>query len=104
MTELAKGLTKEQILAFINQFKGAESVFMNGMCFWFAHILQVRFDWCGAIIYDPCGGHFYWRYDFSAYDIEGEHEIPKHNWPLDVIEDKDPAWYARLLRDSILKV
>lgn len=51
----------KDVLDFIKHFNGAEDVFLHGCCFWFAFILQERFDghkYLVSIFHDPIEGHF----------------------------------------------
>ncbi len=102
MTGEEKELAKAQIEFFISQFKGAEDVFLHGMCYWLAYILEARFQG-GEIIYDPVPGHFMWVYDGTAYDVTGGHEIPQQYETIAAIRLTDPRRYLRLMRDCVLK-
>lgn len=51
----------QEVLDFISHFKGAENTFLHGCCYWFAWILQERFDGRGyvvSIFHEPVAGHF----------------------------------------------
>ena len=78
---------KNEVLKFIEHFKGSEETFLNGCCYWFAYILQERFHEHGYIVdifHDPIEGHFVARFiperdcgkvkdeDIHFYDIRGD--------------------------------
>ena len=55
----------DEVLMFIEKFKDAKDVFMNGCCYWFSFILKKRFDgkgWIVDIFHDPIEGHFVARF------------------------------------------
>ena len=91
----------EIVLRFISNFRGAEDVFLNGCCFWFAYILQARF--CGTIFYDPVRNHFVCRIGERFYDISGETHCEEYrDWERYVLTDCKE--YLRIKRDCIDKV
>ena len=61
------------ILYFIGLFKDAEYIFMNGLCYWFAHILYYRFrEECDCeIYYEPIVNHFVTKINGLLYDANG---------------------------------
>lgn len=70
-----------EILRFIERFKGSEDVFLHGCCYWFARILWERFHsqvYSATIVYESVEGHFLTeiRTDFYAkprfFDIRGD--------------------------------
>ena len=93
---------RNEVNHFIRQFNGAENVFINGMCYWFAFILQTRFE-IGEIIYDSVAGHFMWMFDGGAFDVEGEHELPERFETWQEIKLTDDRRYLRILRDCVFK-
>ena len=63
-----------EVLDFINKFKASNPVeieknFLYGNCYWFAKILELRFN--GVIIYYPVENHFVTRIENIEYDISG---------------------------------
>lgn len=65
---------KISILKFIFNFKRkmtqeVEDIFMNGNCYWFAKILQIRFS--GDIYFNPDAVHFATMIGDNLYDISG---------------------------------
>ena len=51
----------QEILDFIEHFKGSEEVFLHGCCYWFAKILEMRFNGDGYLVdifHDPIENHF----------------------------------------------
>lgn len=91
------------LISFIKQFRdlGAENCFSNGMCYWFAYILQARFS--GDIVYDEVENHFGCDIDGVIYDITGN-VSSKYNWiPWAAYPKRDRLLYERILRDCIRK-
>ena len=60
----------EDILKFISKFKKATDCFLDGCCYWFAHILNHRFG--GVIFYDMIVGHFFLVQGGRCYDVRGD--------------------------------
>lgn len=107
---------RQEILDFIAHFKGAEDVFLHGCCYWFAWILQERFNEHGflvAIFHDPVEGHFVARFIPDTYwedpnpdapvyffDIRGDvthlynEDDLENMW---VMENSEPRRCARLM-------
>ena len=59
-----------EVIGFIGNFKGAEETFTSGCCYWFADILQGRFD--GEIMYEAAENHFVCRIGGRLYDVTGD--------------------------------
>lgn len=99
-------INNEVILDFIAQFRelGAENCFSNGMCYWFARILQDRFG--GLITYDLVENHFGFKEIIDTekvYDITGD-VTNKYNWVLWIdYQIQDPIHSSRIIRDCINK-
>ena len=91
----------EDILKFILLFHSNDD-FLNGLCFWFAYVLQGRFPG-GDICYDPVWCHFYYIVDGHAYDVRGEIDMPDE--PIKWLEyrDFDELDYFRVLHYCVLK-
>lgn len=96
---------QEEVLEFINRrWKNSSAHWLDGNCYWFAHILCTRFPYLD-IIYLPVQGHFvaglyedkiYFDWAGLAKPIEGE--VPVR---LEWILINDINWYKRLIRDCI---
>lgn len=89
-----------KIKEFIDNFHGAENVFLNGCCYWFAFILAERFG--GDICYNQPDGHFATLIDGKVYDITGE--INKEGFiPLSEYKRFEPGLYQRLMKQCARK-
>ena len=70
-------IREEKICAFIDEMKKShtaelEKLFLEGYCYYFALILNGRFeDYNGSIIYLPVPGHFVYKTGVDLYDITG---------------------------------
>ena len=74
----------KEVIKFIEHFQnlGTIDTFTNGCCYWFAKILEKRFQ--GTIMYNPIDNHFATLISARLYDITGD------------ISDKiriDDSWY-----------
>jgi hypothetical protein len=74
---------EEEVLDFISTIKEKypleiEDTFSNGLCYWFAKILQIRFG--GDIYFDPYHVHFAIIIDNNMYDITGKIERCTSDW------------------------
>ena len=63
-----------EVLHFIDAFKGGypyeiEDTFSNGFCYWFAKILELRFN--GTIYFNPDIVHFATLIESQLFDITG---------------------------------
>lgn len=95
-----------KVLKFINDFKKAhpaeiEDVFLNGYCFWFAKILNLRFN--GEIFYLPIMNHFIVKIEDKYYDITGEVVLEEKPYEWNSYSTFDYLDYKRVRRDCILK-
>lgn len=64
---------KDEVLEFINRrFNNPEVIksFTNGDCYYFAHILKIRFG-IGRIVYNEVDNHFGYLSHNKIYDITG---------------------------------
>lgn len=91
------------VIQFIGEFsdKGKKEqvidCFMNGCCYWFAHILVYRFYAFGrkkldptVIMYAPKENHFGARIEGRVYDITGD-VTDKYEWTSwTVYREKEP--------------
>jgi hypothetical protein len=97
-------IDREKILKFIARFKGSEEVFLHGCCYWFAHILEMRFLYTGmvTIMHDQVEGHFIARIGDRYYDIRGDVTELYRGKPLcdmDELVYEDSSMYQHLMRD-----
>lgn len=93
-----------EVLDFIKHFQneGTISTFMEGCCYWFAHILKSRFVF-GKIMYEPIIGHFLYELDGVCYDITGKVDrssLHLYDWNTYEINS---SHRKRILHDCILK-
>lgn len=89
-----------EILKFIDRFRGSESVFLRGCCYWFARILSERFlDYRPVILHDPVQGHFVTRIGGNLYDVRGDVTDLYVGHTLDDLREMSYGEYARLMRD-----
>ena len=97
---------KNEVINFIKHFEGSEDTFLHGCCYWFAHILQERFNDRGYIVeifHEPIEGHFVARFiptsnkdtnGIRFYDIRGDVsdlykiEDLENIWDVNVFEHK----------------
>ena len=97
----------DEVVSFIDHFQnlGTIDIFTNGCCYWFAKILEERFE--GSIMYNPVDNHFATLIDTHLYDILGE--IPgdiriDDNWYFwDEYEKLDPLETGRIYKYCINK-
>ena len=103
-------MNEEEILSFIKHFTahGPDVIdcFSNGNCYWFAQILQKRFQKYNAyIVYSPVDNHFATVIKNKIYDITGaidDLDILCTNWRVwKTYYAFDPAHARRLRRDCI---
>ena len=62
-------MANEEVLQFIRGFAPAQTLFLNGYCYWFARILTERF--AGWIMYEPVDNHFMACIGYEYYDASG---------------------------------
>ena len=105
--------TETKILNFINTFKETnpkfiEEMFTNGLCYWFATILEQQFN--GRKVYNCIEGHFITEIENHLYDIRGnvdkEYDKPISNpdkedgdliyW--DIYQEWEPLDSARVIK------
>ena len=97
-------IDRDRITRFIERFRGGEDVFLHGCCYWFAHILDYRFDLeCDtAIMYEPVEGHFITRIDNHFYDVRGDvTELYRGKPMYDIcqLHHENSRLYDNLMRD-----
>lgn len=94
-----------KVKEFISDFKAnhkdsLEDVFSYGYCYWFAFILESRFE--GKIYYNPVVNHFATRIRNHLYDITGE--ISRQGFEdWEEFQKRDYLHTQRIIRDCILK-
>lgn len=103
--------SEQTILQFINLFHDAQDIFLNGLCYWFAKILSIRFQ--GEIYYEPIENHFVAKLaelengilKYKLYDIRGDVTESYKNRVVPWFEfsHNDPALAKRIVRDCIKK-
>ena len=71
----------KDVLDFIDHFKGSENVFLNGCCYWFAKILELRFNDDGYLVdifHDPIENHFIARFiKMPMWEYEGSNGMKR---------------------------
>ena len=94
-----------EVLAFIQHFKGSVEVFLNGCCCWFAFILQARFG--GTMMYEPVENHFMQEIGGRLYDCSGDvtdqYQGNMHLMPWSAMQQYNSLLYERIIRDCIRK-
>ena len=94
------------IIDFIEWFRKPDTieVFTNGMCYWFAKILELRFG--GEILYATSYGHFVCRIDGRLYDVTGDvsNQYVEGLISWNDMPEYDELLYERLVRDCVRKI
>lgn len=97
---------RQKILQFISLFEDAKDIFLYGLCFWFAFILQERFG--GTMMYEQVENHYIQEIGGRLYDVSGDvterYGTSKYLVPWADFEQRDSSLYQRLVRDCIKKV
>lgn len=96
---------KTEIIKFIEQFQRPDTitVFTNGMCYWFAEILNKRFP-KGQIVYDDIWNHFAYKLDSRIYDIMGDiTDSDYHFEDWEDFKELDELHTCRLYKNCINK-
>lgn len=89
---------EQEVLAFIDEFKSATKLFMEGKCYWFAVILKERFS--GQLYYDPIWNHWACLINDKLYDVTGIIQEGMFSpWPGVFIDDT--TYYNRLVNQCI---
>lgn len=89
-----------EVLEFIKRRFQKDCDWINGNCFWFAHILTTRFPYL-QIYYMPIRGHFVAGHWGIFYDYNGIVKPKEVIYSLEEIRSSDTAWYERIVRDCI---
>ena len=90
----------DEVISFIRHFAGAEKVFLEGCCYWFAYILCSRFGG-SEIWYDCVDNHFVARIDDRYYDVTGEVHGQFVSWSE--YAASDPVHANRIIQACVLK-
>lgn len=104
---MQKQLLNNNIIDFINHFNkfGQQIIncFTNGNCYWFAFILNNRFNNGDEsnIYYSQITGHFITKINNNFYDITGKVIFNNTYENLKSIKEKDILLYNILKRDCI---
>jgi len=102
--------TESEILNFIKRFQneGTVKTFTEGCCYWFAKILDERFnefDYEPQICYNPKENHFATLINFRLYDITGDlgemKDLPDWKYWDKYQYKEDEKVVERLYRDCI---
>lgn len=91
----------DKVLEFIDRrWKNWDANWMNGNCYWFAHILCSRFHSL-EMVFLPIEGHFVAGdiKNNAYYDWTGKVELQEKPYLLSQILIDDPLWYSHILRD-----
>lgn len=101
----SSSFNERDIIDFIQRRWKKDSKFLDGNCYWFAHILATRFPQL-EIYYLPITGHFVAGNGEAFFDWQGRKNIWDyyHETPMkfEEIKEQDELYYNRLVRDCIL--
>lgn len=94
-------MPKDEVTRFIARFNPEETryTFTNGCCYWFAKILEQRFD--GEICYNPVENHFATKIKRKFYDITGEITDVRDYVSWDCFKMFEPLASGRITRECI---
>lgn len=92
---------ESKVLEFIHRRFPKDCNWTNGNCYYFARILEDRFEF--IICYDQIAGHFVAvdEYTGIAYDWNGIYNSKNPLISMWDLACKDPLLYHRLIRDCI---
>ena len=91
----------DEILDFITRrFPENNGNWLDGNCFWFSKILNMRFPG-GEIWYEPVVGHFLYKYKNQFYDWTGIYNADISR-AFKFSREYDELVYDRLIRDCVL--
>ena len=93
--------TKQEITRFIGLFCESKDMFMNGLCYWFAVILERRFT-NSSIWYEPIMNHFVTKIGNSYYDASGVAKDANYTKWSEYVWD-DPIHAERIIRDCVIQ-
>ena len=90
----------DEVLEFISRRWKKDSNFIDGNCYWFAHILCTRFPYL-RMYYLPIEGHFVAGTPSRYYDWTGLNSSKEKPVVFDEIKVIDSSWYNRIVRDCV---
>lgn len=90
----------DEVLEFISRRWKKDSNFIDGNCYWFAHILCTRFPYL-RMYYLPIEGHFVAGTPSRYYDWTGLNSSKEKPVLFDEIKVIDSSWYNRIVRDCV---
>lgn len=90
----------KEILEFIKRRFPQDANWLNGNCYWFAHILCTRFPFL-KIYYEPIEGHFYAGTPSHYFDWTGLRTPYSKPILFEEIKETDKLWYDRIIRDCV---
>lgn len=99
-------MTKDKVIDFIGRFLENQphgevvATFTGGCCYWYAKILQLRFDNEAIIMYDEVANHFGTMIGDRIYDITGD-VTEKYSWVSWASMSSDNQHYQRIVRDCV---
>ena len=89
----------DEVLEFIyRRWIDTQAHWCTGNCYWFAQILLMRFPYL-RLYYMPITGHFVAGTPAKYYDANGINKSDEKPILFEEIQQTDPEWAARLLRD-----
>lgn len=91
----------DEVVEFIKRRWLLDSHWLDGNCYWFAHILITRFPHLD-IYYLPIEGHFVVGDGINFYDWTGLVILEEKPWLFSYIKETDPSWYSHIVRDCIM--
>lgn len=105
-------ILESEVLEFIESFKQndreIELFFLTGgNSYYFAIILQERFNHCGLIMYNPDIHQFYYKIIGNMYYICGkvlDEEKIKVSEPWSIYKNKDIKEEAEIIANDIMKI
>ena len=90
-----------EILDFINRRWHRDADWLDGNCYWFARILQLRFPFL-ELYYLPISGHFVCGDDDNFYDWTGIVQLEESPLLFSDLKEQEPDGYNRILRDCVM--
>lgn len=90
-----------EILDFIHRRWSKDANWLDGNCYWFAHILQTRFPDL-ELYYLPITGHFVCGDGYNFYDWSGVVQPEEIPILFSDLKKREPDWYNRIWRDCVM--
>ena len=91
----------EEIIEFIKRRWQLDSHWLDGNCYWFAHILTARFQHLN-IYYLPIDGHFVAGDGDNFYDWTGLITLQEKPYLFSQLQIDEPNWYSRIIKDCVM--